>query len=272
MQNAYKGAKFTRQKRKTHQMFVACTKVIGGLGVGALCIGGMYLIFYTNALQVKKIEVINNQLAEKEEIKTKVATTLIKEGKRRALVGPANLLFWLGSDRKMVQTETLPQVKEVEVSADMLRKTIILNVKERSVLGMWCENEDSCYGFDEKGILFIKTPRVSGSLFLKIESENRGTVALGKPILTKQEHGENVLKTLSVLREKGWLIREVRIKNASLNEWEVETKTNNPITMKFSLAFVPDNIENILEDMKEKMKKQNLSVIDMRIENRIYYK
>lgn len=237
--------------------------------LGALLIGAAYFVLYSDFWKVKGFEVRNLKFTAEESLLAALNSAMIGNSKILSLLSPENILFWEFSD-KPKNLDTLPLLAQLSITTDLAAKKIILEVKERNFLGIWCGSKGDCYAFDEEGIIFARAPEAKGALILKLNDENNRPLVLGQPVFTNPEWKENVFKVVEIMKNRKINISRLTIKNFRLEEWRAETSLG-PI-FYFSLNFVPQNLERILDNLGDKFEFDKVAYFDFRVENRIYYK
>jgi hypothetical protein len=73
-----------------------------------------------------------------------------------------------------------------------------------------------------------------------------------------------------VLADAGIVPTLLRVRDKRLYEWEA-VLGNGP-TLYFSGFFVPQNISGVVRDIRNATSFENLSYIDFRVENKVFYK
>lgn len=150
-----------------------------------------------------------------------------------------------------------------------------INLEEEILekIGVWCqlgENGEQCYWLNGEGVVGEKAPRPRGSLVWAIDADESIEAISGKKILEKNLW-ENIKKIMNFPFFSEWLLEQVAV------DWqrqELRGKLVAGAEIKFSINFNPENnlagLEKLVEE--EKINLKNLEYIDLRIENRIYYK
>lgn len=267
---AYYNRDVFEKERSKSSRFRFWIFLLGLLVLGSALIGLSYTVLYSDVLRVKSVKVEGLRSVSDERF---IAALSVEFSKKwpLALLGRENILFWALGRKKGNLAQNLPAIEGVEIHPDLVRKEIVLNVRERELLGIWCFPSRGCYAFDKEGIVFAETPFSEGVLILKISDENSRPVVLGAPIFgNNKEWLKNILVTLGILEEIGWKPVSLQIRNLSLREWQVGIPAG--LTLYFSLDFVPDALENTLANLKSKLKLDKLTYLDFRVPSRIYYK
>lgn len=237
--------------------------------VGISIIGLSYAILYTNLLKIKDFEIENARLVTIDQIITALTIENIKNNNWRHWFGADNLLFWIGQTTT-IAPEEIPLLANLEIKINFPKKEITLLVEERKLTGVWCFEEDKCFGFDQQGIIFAEVPNIEGNLILKIEDQNNLSLQLGQQIFKKSNWIENILAVATTLQENKIAFSLIKIRALELQEWEVILPSN--LVIYLDLNSIPEDLGKILKRLDQELALSELSYIDFRVPNRIYYK
>jgi len=130
--------------------------------------------------------------------------------------------------------------------------------------GAWCVGSD-CYWFDSEGIIFDTAPRPEGSLVTVIDDiDDNFDIGRGN-LVVERDLWQN-LKTII----NSWLTEEFVITKmvADREKQELSVATAKGLDFYLSLRFSP---ENNLEALRQ-LDLAGLKYVDLRVENRLYYK
>ncbi|MFA6365531.1 MAG: hypothetical protein WCW78_04000 [Candidatus Paceibacterota bacterium] len=242
--------------------------IVGAVLFVAACVGLYYLLFLSPVFKVETFSVEGNRFMQKEVLHKELVQKIDEKGWFIRMLGENNVWYWyLG--RKVTENDTsiVPAASHISIVANVWNHIIHVVVKERALAGVWCT--DSCFGFDEAGIAFSSAPDLSGSLILKIKDENARTLAVGAPVLPDIQGVTHILETVRIIKESGLPVSGIKVKDAALGEWEVTSIRG--CLFHFSLNFVPGNLAGTLKTMTERTQFENLTYLDFRIPNRVYY-
>ena len=256
------------KERSGYSRFGFWILFFGFLILGSAAVGLSHIVFYSDLFKVKSVKVEGLESVSDERFLA-VLSAELSEKRPLALLGGENILFWM-MGREKDSVRNLPAIDKVEIRPDLLERELLLNVRERKLLGVWCLPSQDCWAFDKEGIVFAETPFSEGVLILKIGDLNSRPVVQGAPIFGNKDWLKNILATLEILEEVGWKPVSLQIRDLSLQEWQAETPAG--LTLYFSLNFVPDGLENTLAHLKDKLKLDKLTYLDFRVSSRIYYK
>ncbi len=166
------------------------------------------------------------------------------------------------NDLKQEITSSFPGIKSIKIKKK-LPCSLDIVIEKRKPKISWCE-KDYCFNVDDQGIAFEFTDKKHAFFYFQ---EPREKVYLGEKIIDPE-----VILFLSFLE-----------KEFNAQEFEIG-KNNKRINMKspeswqayfFFNEEIDDQVENlklVLEEYISEEKRQDLEYIDLRFENRAYYK
>jgi len=210
-------------------------------------------------LKAKEINIYGNKEIDSEEIKNNIQSI--------------NILLMTTNGLKNKLLKNFPKISAIEIRKNILKRTIAVTITERKGLGIICkENIGNCFYIDKNGVIFEDAPQTSGSLILLIKDSSSEDFSLGKKILEEQ-----IVGSIADFKEGLFSLTNIKI-----NWFEIyihPPKESKVITSEgwYLLLDLTRDIKKQLSILKtaldEKIKdRKNLEYIDLRIENRIYYK
>ncbi|KKU98928.1 MAG: hypothetical protein UY32_C0011G0013 [Candidatus Jorgensenbacteria bacterium GW2011_GWC1_48_8] len=156
---------FQKKKRKLRGKVVLWSLILLFLG-GAL-IGASYFVLYDDFFKVRQLEVTGSRSIDQERFLSQLKNEMLSASLWRAMLGPDNILFWeFGAKPESLPGSPIVSVAAVDVN--LSARKVSVGVKEREIAGVLCRGDD-CYGFDESGIVFARSPNIQGYLILKID-------------------------------------------------------------------------------------------------------
>ena len=222
----------------------------------------LYILRYSPVFQVRDFRIVGNQQLSKEVILTTLKPLAVNN-RWEEFLGWQNLIIWNQDNVDFSGTALLT----AEIDRDWLRQSINITIKERERLAVWCGINNYCYWIDQSGIAFEEAPLTEGSLILTIHN-NSESVVLGAKIA--EERFEIIL--ISVL--KGILELHLPVKKIVFDKrlQEIEITAYSGPDLFFSIRFDPSLNLSSLRSLQEKDELRKAKYIDLRVENRIYYK
>jgi cell division septal protein FtsQ len=239
-----------------------------GLAISILIFALLYLLIYSSFFEVKKIEIKNNKDASFDNVMTFLKTNVFKDSFFKKILGFQNILIW--ENNYLNNSNFFAQIKKVEIKKDYLNKSLMINVFERNPIGIWCfTSKQKCYWFDNEGVLFKVAPKSEGGLILTILDDNQNNLGMGSYVLDEDTF-KIFLENLEKIKEADLNIKEINI--ADLNLKEMIIKTFDGPEIYLSLNFPVKGLKDIVLKFKNQNKFSQLKYLDLRVENRVYYK
>ena len=290
--DSYLSEKQKKKKRRQRYVFVVVAAAI----IVILFVGTTWLILYSPFFRVQNVVIKGNSAVASDSIVTLLQSNASSDrGFLISLLGLKNMLIWPPAlnDQELA---FIPQLASVTLSKNYFTHTIIASVVERKPFGIWCfvldkalsapsapaaapsssafappaiESGETCYWFDDQGILFGKTYDTQGSSLFAIHDYSQAGRGLGNKILP-DEFVPNFMSIVKVLTASGANVREVALKDIGLQE--VGVTTYDGPDLYFSLRFPADNDLAVLQSLMAKPNFAKLQYVDFRVENRAYYK
>lgn len=250
------------EKQRKKRRWILKLKIYGSLSVFfILIIGAGYLIAYSPLFQVKNILILGTSNVPKLEENLKIF--FANQSKIDKFLGANNILIW--KQKKIGEfLKNEPQIAELTIKKDYFKRLIKTEVKEREKFGIWCAN--NCFWFDKKGVVFLESPSTEGSLINKIDDFSDRSLNLGDKIL-EEKFLLNLIKIFEILEKSGLKIKSLKLEDIALQE----IITDSSPKIYFSLRLEPGFALAALQSLKN-IGLEKMEYIDLRVENRAYYK
>jgi len=259
-----------------------------------LIIGGLiYLIDFSPAFKVKEIKINGVEQLDDNEIIAQLKNFVTNQSRITKILGPDNILSWPRDYSEF--TKNYPIFEKFDIKKSFLEHTIVVDVKEREKFGVWCLQAPlntnntqinieeilpksasssselvSCWWFDKNGFVFGEAPYAEGFLISKVNDFSGRILKAGDLVLTN-DFFQNFLNIHQLLEKIGLTINDLSLYNLSSEEIVLEETSNNP-KIYFSLRFNPLDTVSALNKLKDEPGFGKLLYIDLRTENRVYYK
>lgn len=260
-----------RMKRKRRKVRIAFL-VISSLVV--FIVFATYALFFSGWLTIKEIRVNGNEEISSEEINALIDGYLYRSYFLGHIKLFSNILFTSSKNIEESLRDKFPKIETVKVDKNLFAKNLTVNITERGAVGIWCKSgEDRCFYFDKDLVLFKAAPKFSGEFFLTVE-DGRGRdfnlsdsfddrELLEKIILTR-----SILDELKVVNYNGFFLPE-----GSFEFW-LKTKEgwNVYLDKGSDIATQIVALKKFLDEKLSASRRQTLEYVDLRINNRIYYK
>jgi cell division septal protein FtsQ len=217
-----------------------------------------YVLLLSPIFEIKEIKVSGNRAISSEEI-------------RNSLNNQTNLFLATENKLRGILITDFPRILSLEVQKNIFKKTIDIKIIERREAGIFCGNE--CYYIDKDGVIFEKAPQTSGTLILAIKDNSAREVEIGKNALNKEFMGALINLREDLLNQLGLKALDFIIESNVMKDLRVNTNEGWYILFDRN-RDLKNQLQALILALEEKIKesRKNLEYVDLRIENRVYYK
>ena len=228
----------------------------------------VYFLFFSPIFRIKEIKISGNRAITNEEIKNSLDNLLLK--KFLIFFNRNNIFLARENDLENILLKDFFRISSIEINKSIFKRTIDLKITERKEAGIFCRGE--CYYIDEEGVIFEKAPQTSGTLIVSIKDYSQGGVEIGKNVIDEDFMLRLIDLRKSLAEEVGLRVLDFIIED---EDNDLKINTNEGWYLLFDKTR---DFKNQLDDLRlvltEKIKgeRKNLEYIDLRIENRAYYK
>jgi len=241
----------------------------------------IYVFLFSPLFKIRAIEVLENKEVEAGEIENKF--------------NYGNIILATKENIKNDLIKKIPKIADIEVSKNFIKRSISLLIKERERMGIICQISSSadsasevssakgaatedkgeikdCFYIDKQGFIFEDAPQTSGSLILLIKDYSQRDFYLGKEVFE-----EKIMEFISKIKENLFLETGVRVLDFNILSYpakELKVMTGEGWYILFDLEREAESqILALKAALQEKIpNRQGLEYVDLKIENRIYYK
>jgi len=275
------------RQRKKHRRLLKLKIYAGVAGFLLLLIGGAYAVVYSPLFQIKNIAVTqtntNTKQIDGDSLMQDLKNFFVSQSKVTEFLGINNILIW--NNTKLVQFQKNSAIANLTIEKDYWHHQIKIIVSEREKFGIWCPSPfvdntstteanfasqstkgEGCYWFDKNGVLFNGAPSAEGNLINKVDDFSGRSLKIGDSILG-EKLVSNLIKVFDVLEQADLGIKSLKLERPELQEILTES---SPI-IYFSLRNDPSFGLSAIESLKS-TGLNKLEYIDLRVENRAYYK
>jgi len=256
-----------RHRRKRQRII----KILSYSAFFSFVIGGLvWLFIFSPIFRFDNIEVVIGDDSLKEKIATQLEAK-VKNSFLESIFGDRNFLIW-PSKLAGKELASLPEISELIIDKQYRENNITITATERSALGIWCLQKTTppaCFKFDDQGFIFRESLATGGNLIKIVRDFEQENLVVGDSILP-EEFRANILSVLQVIEDSRLSTKEVILKNLKLQEVEVPLSSGPKIY--FSLRRKADIYLEVLKSLSQEPGFSNYSYIDLRVENRVYYK
>ncbi|MDO8430166.1 MAG: hypothetical protein Q7S73_02260 [bacterium] len=233
------------------------------LAIFLVLIGIFYIIFFSPIFKVRGFKISGQNRLSNDSV-LKILEPLVLNSWLLDFLGKENLLTWSRQDLNLSGTSVL----SAKIHRDWIRQVVLIDIKERIPLGIWCGKTESCYWLDEDGIAFEEAPETEGSLILIVYDNSAKSAALGEKVVEERfsKNLTDILKAISKM--------SIPVKKSTFDKTlqELHIATYEGPDLFFSIRFNPELNLASLRSLKEKGTLGGMQYIDLRIENKIFYK
>jgi len=231
-------------------------------------------LFFSPFLEITSIEVNGNEYITDNLILEKINPQI--SGKYFSAIKKNNLLLvQTGKIKKDIQFE-LRIIREIRIKREFPSK-LIVSIIERKPQMAFCST-DNCFMLDENGETYdnyFANEENDKNNFIILREESSRKINLGEIILEKKymEYVQGIrgelLARLETEVENNFcfvslISKDIRVKTKE--GWEIYFNENIELGKEIEMLKV------VLENKIEKNQQQDLEYIDLRIDNKIYYK
>lgn len=254
------------QKRKkilVRAVFCAVFIILGFMGVA-------YLLFFSRQLDVRSVKI---NAADELRVQISVAVEDWLNWKKWLVARRNNIVFLSSEQLASVLVGQFPKLESARV-VKKLPHSLEISVNERKSAGIWCFSvRERCFYFDKNGIAFSPTQFSSGFLLLNVVDRRERDVELGD-VVAEGDWLTNIIKAKENLNKHDINISEFVISADSFEEFHAVTAYGWTIMFSNStdISKQIDALRIFLSEKFTSGQKANLQYIDLRIQDRIYYK
>lgn len=233
----------------------------------------VYILLFSSYLKIQSIGV--HGIKELDYGAVMARTESVIQGKYLKIIPADN--YFLVSKRKVAKslTDEFKKIKSIEIEKTF-PVLISIEIKERDSLILWCSG-GPCYIIDESGFAYascdLNAPEVAQNNLIQIIDTSARPVEIEEKILNE----EYVSYLLALRKAIGNIDIKVseQWRTPSLVADEVEIETSQGWRVYFSSKINSDGALRTLKTFLEGEigdKKEKLEYVDLRIENKVFYR
>lgn len=224
-----------------------------------------YFLIFSSIFQIKEIKISGNQSIATNFLKETIEPTIEK----KFLFFSSRSIFLVNlKEINKVFSEKFPKLASVNLKRDF-PDVLILEVKEREAVGVWCQKEN-CFLIDQEGVIFEKG--LSETKLIIQSQEKEGESSLGEMVMEKN-HLQSILEIQRKLAEnfqikigEFFILPKGKLTARTTEGWQIYFDISGDIAKQIL------NLSLVLEKKISAEKRKNLEYIDLRFDNRVYYK
>ena len=223
----------------------------------------LYILRYSTVFQARDFRIIGNQQLSKEVI-LDTLKPLVLNNRWEEFLGWQNLIVWNRDNVDFNGTALLA----AEIDRDWLRQSVNITIKERERLAIWCGINSYCYWIDNEATAFEPAPETEGSLVLTINDPQNKKIVLGNKVI-EERFVKNLNIILSAILELKIPVKKIVFER---NLLDLNLESYFGPDLLFSVRFDPSLNLASLRSVLETADIKRMQYVDLRVENRIYYK
>jgi cell division septal protein FtsQ len=227
------------------------------VGLGVILILLIYVLLGSQLLVLNKLEIKGNHLVTVADIEKAV----FKNGFK-----PINALIF-NDDKARIQILTMPQIKTVRFSKQILSKKLLITVEEHETTIIWQTNNQR-FMVNRFGVVYDIAP--DNSPLAIVEDLKNVPINLNQKILTT-DFIEFVTSIVANLPRKTNLVaRRIMVPETT---FEIEVLTSEGWTIILDTTRSSETqLNNLVRVLKANVGNPPRQYVDLRIEDRIYYR
>jgi len=270
----YRGRVFIdelREKRKRRKRKIAFL-IVSSLIVSAVFI--TYALFFSGWFSIKQTHISGNKEISEEAVRNSVDEYIQGYYLLNTVRPFSNILFASSEKIEHSLREKFPAIEKINVKKNLFSKNLTIEINEREPAGIWCkDSDDKCFYFDNSGVMFKAASKFSGEVILIIEDARIRDFSLSdefddKELLEKIDLTKSVLDELKFIGYSNFFLPQ--------NSFEFWIKTKEGwyvyLDKETDISTQLVALKKFLEEKISANRRQALQYIDLRVNNRIYYK
>jgi cell division septal protein FtsQ len=241
--------------------------LLGFLAVSA------YILFFSEYLKIEKIDISGTKELGNQAILDVLTADL--SGKFFGLVPKNNFLLVPPGKVERLLAGNFRKIRSVSVTK-RFPDSISIQIDERKALLIWCGG-GGCFLLDENGMAYneadFNSPELIQNNLVRIDDASGQEIKIGRNIVSPA-YGKYVLTVKDGLEKYGFAVNGYFTPSAVAEEIDVKTEQGAEIyfSTQFSLESALHTLGVILEKEIPKDQKEKLEYIDLRSENKVFYK
>lgn len=248
-----------------------------------ILVAGLVYLSRLQKMKIDNIVISGTEVLDEKEILSMVNSEI--SGKYLWLFSRANTFIYPKNTISKKLKDKFKIISELEVTHPEIKK-IVVTIKERKGEYLWClentEEKSNCYFLNSDGYVFSSAPYFSGNAYFKFIGDATFDDPIGKQFLSPEKFiallGLKKSMYLLKLNPSGVEIMDNGEYQFILNR--SSGRKNNPpkiiIPNNFDFEKIVSNLESVVfvDPLKTELAKgfPTLSYIDMRFDNKVFYK
>ncbi|MCX6765575.1 MAG: FtsQ-type POTRA domain-containing protein [Candidatus Moranbacteria bacterium] len=235
----------------------------------------VYVFFFSSFLQVKSFAIKGIKSLPSEEVLRKITSPL--EGNYLGFVPRNNLVLISEEKLKSDLSRQFRRIKSVEIKKSF-PDLLAINIEERVSLVLWCSG-GPCYLVDEQGYAYnnadLDSPEVTQNNLIRLVDISAQPVNIGERLLSSEYLNFVIAAREALKKELGIeLSDEFQTRSRFAEEIQIETSEGWKAYLSSQLPLNQSvrTLKTFLEEEVDSSKRGRLEYVDLRVNNKVYYK
>ena len=272
MKKQHLSANTSEEKNQNHVFSKIIFRLVFLIFVGVV----VYVLFFSPFVEIKRVCLEGITELNYEDVNQKIKGFL--EQKYFKFVAKDNFIIFPSNKLKAELLNDFKKISDIEIKK-VFPDEITVKITERKALLIWC-SAGPCYIVDENGYAYswidLESEEVKQNNLLSLIDDSGKTLDIGEKILDSE-----YIKSAILLKDeldKGTGIKIINeYRTGSRMAEEIKVKTEEGWEIYFSTRMsVEDSIQTLKTFLEKGIvngdNKDDLEYIDLRAENRVYYK
>jgi hypothetical protein len=266
----YRGLQKISHKKRRHRVSIlSYRKILGALFFLIIACGALYY-FTSQRFQISEVSITGLSQTPEADVREYIDVQLLQ---KKFYVLPGNVIWFLSPDAIAAGLmQTFPTIKSVVVKRRYPR-TLEVHITEYNGWGILCHGEpEECFWIDRAGVAFDRAPGFSGIIVPKILDKRERELKLGErqisdAMMSLIAYFDERAVSNAYLQSLQFTIdaRDQTLRVTTRTGWDILLlESTDPVAAYKNLTLA---LEGEIKD-----KAQNLSYVDLRFGNRIFYK
>lgn len=242
---------------------------LSGVAVLAIAAGAVYILCFSPYLRIKEIKVEGAQKVSKEEIVS--FSKQVLASREYWIIPKDSLVFFSGPGLQDLLLRQMLLIKSVDIARN-ISGSLLIKVQERQKAIIYCDIRQ-CYDIDDDGLVFEEAPAVYGGMMIALKNNSGRGVKIGDQIVGPElilfvkeaRHSLNERVNLNLIYFEIGSYPAAEVDAVTVEDWKIIFDPNRS---------AEDQVVALKLVLDEKIKEQRdkLEYVDLRVENRVYYK
>jgi hypothetical protein len=258
------------KKKKRKKLILGSALIL--LFIFIFLIAAVYALFFAKLLDVRTIKITVPEGVSQTDLNAAINKWL--DAGFWKLTRRNDILFFSGTRLSDQLAKQFPELDSIVVNKH-LPHSLELSVSKRKPAGIWCLSvaAGGCFYFDKNGVAYAEATPTVGFLILNVNDSRNNLIKLGDKVAS-HVWVDNIILAKELLVKIGLDTSEFDIPVDSFDEFDAKTAYGWPVIFS-DQTDITRQINSLAQFLKEKLtptQTKTLEYVDLRIQDRIYYK